>query len=211
MSRILPALAAALLLLTAGCNLAVNRSLRMADGEQRSEGLNTVNGSITIGRDCRLGGPARTVNGRIRVGEGSEVETLQAVNGRIELGARVSVEGDVEAVNGSVTIAAGSRVDGDVSSVNGHIVLEDVDVHHDVATHNGDIDLEGGTVVGGDVVVKKSGGRSDRTRVLAITLSGRSVVRGDIVVEERDIEVEVRIEEGSEVRGRVVGATVIRP
>ncbi len=124
MTRTTPLIAAAALLLVAGCNTTINRSLRLHDGESHRGGLTTVNGSVHIGSECRLAGAARTVNGRISVGDDSEVETLQAVNGGISVGRRV---------------------------------------------------------------------------------------RGDVVVEDDDIRVEVRIEEGSEVRGKVRGATVIRP
>jgi predicted acyltransferase (DUF342 family) len=76
-----------------GCDASVNSSKHLSDGE-RSTGLNSVNGSIYVGSRCTVDGSCHTVNGRIEVGDGSQVEALETVNGRIQIGANVEVGGD---------------------------------------------------------------------------------------------------------------------
>ena len=57
--------------------------------------------------------------------------------------------------------------------------------------------------------MKDTKGNSDRHRRLTIELSGESVVEGDIIVEDRDIEVQVYLLDDSKVLGRVKNAEVI--
>jgi len=64
-----------------GCNMSVNRTIRIEDGETVRHSLNTVNGSVIIGKDCVIEGSCRSVNGSVLVGSRSKVGDLQSVNG----------------------------------------------------------------------------------------------------------------------------------
>ena len=72
-----------LLLFGYACNVEVNQSVRIDDGTKHRDDITTVNGSITIGKDCEVLGLCRSINGNIRVGEGSTVRDIQSVNGKI--------------------------------------------------------------------------------------------------------------------------------
>jgi len=192
-----------------GCNFKVNKSIYVDDGESVRSSLNTVNGSISIGTDCRVDGGCRSVNGDIEVGAYSRVEDLQAVNGGIDIEREVVVRGDVESVNGSVYCEEGTEVSGTVSTVNGGIDLENTLVKRDLTTYNGDILLSDETTVVGDIIVKKNRGRSHRRHPLRIEIRDNSVVQGDIIVKDRDIEVIVELSSGGRVEGRVRNAEVV--
>jgi len=192
----------------AGCDVSVNKSIRIEDGQEVHKSLSSVNGSIKIGSDCEVHGNAKTVNGSIRVGDGSKVEDLSTVNGRVEIGDKVSVDGSMKTVNGRVRAGKDSEIRENIKTVNGSITLIGATVGRDILTHNGDITLTEGSVVSGDIVVNKSGGFSIKTRRMTITLSGKSVVEGDINIKDKKIKATVILEEGSEVKGEVRGATV---
>ena len=82
----------------AACDVSVNRSIRVADGESVEGDRITVNGRIRIGSGAEVRGDCQTVNGRITVGDDSRVGSLSTVNGRIMLGQNVTVEGDLATV-----------------------------------------------------------------------------------------------------------------
>jgi DUF4097 and DUF4098 domain-containing protein YvlB len=195
--------------LTSAIDLGINSSIRITDGEKRSDGCATVNGSITIGSDCIVGGSCSTVNGQITVGNNTKAYQLQTVNGGIEIGTDVEVKDDVQTVNGNIRIDKNGKIYGDVSTVNGDIDLISTVVEHGISTHNGDINLVEGSVVKEDIIIKESHGNSDRHKPLEITISDKSVVQGDILVQEDDIEVIVYLEKGGKVLGKVDGAKVI--
>jgi len=98
-----------------GCNLTVNQSIRVKDGEIRNTGLTTVNGNIDVGRECEIHGTCRAVNGSIEIGANSIVEDLQSVNGRIDVEENVHVRGNIASVNGSVYCKTGSKIDEEIS------------------------------------------------------------------------------------------------
>ncbi len=199
-----------MLLLTACCGTSINSSIQLADGEKRTGGLNSVNGSITIGRNCDVQGECGTVNGYIRVGEGSSVGSLGTVNGGISVDADVSVDGDVGTVNGAVNCGAGATVNGEISTINGEIVLENAHAGKDVSTCNGDILLKDHSRVAGDLVVEKTmGSNSQARRELRIEILDGSVVEGNVLVHEDDLEVVVTISGGGEVQGEIIGARVV--
>ncbi len=198
-----------LLISMAGCNVSVNKSLYVANGE-KSPGQNTVNGNIDIGKSCEITGKCRTVNGHIDVGESSQVRTLETVNGSIALAARVTVEGDLKAVNGAVTCQGGTTVEGRIAVVNGMISLQGAAIDEGITDHNGDIILSGKSTVRGDIVIKKSHNHPRRTKPIVITISENSVVMGDIISYEHNTPVVVRLLSGGRVNGRIENAEVVR-
>lgn len=200
--------AAMAILLTGCCGTSVNQSINVGDGEKRTGTLQSVNGSITLGRGCEVDGKCRTVNGGIRVGDDSTVGDLGTVNGGVTLGRDVTVNGDVDTVNGAVRCGRGAAVGGEISTVNGEIVLENTTVARDVRTHNGDILLRDQSRVGGDLVVEKSRGSNSFRRELRIEIGDGSVVEGDVVVRDDDIDVVLYLSGGGTVKGEVIGAKI---
>lgn len=192
-----------------GCNLRINKSITIDDGRTVRGSQNTVNGSIHIGSDCKLNGNCRSVNGVIRVGSDSKVRDLQAVNGRVTVERNVIVRGKIESVNGSVSCDQGVEIYKSITTVNGSIDLENTMVERDINTYNGDITLSDETNVRGDIIVKKSKGRSRRRRRLTIEITEDSVVEGDIIVKDRTMDVKVILSQGGRVEGRIKNAEVI--
>jgi len=218
----------AFFLLTA-CNVGVNKSIHIRDGEKVSHGQSTVNGSIYIGSHCRVSAGCSTVNGKIEVGSNSEVESLRTVNRGIRVGKDSVVDGSAVTVNGSIKLKEGVRVDGDIDTVNGNIscgkgvriegevatVNGDVDivngiVKEDIKVNNGDITLSDESVLTGNIVIKRSGGFKLRTRKVAIRITGGSLVKGDILVKDSKTRVTVYLSNGGEVAGKIRGAEVVK-
>jgi hypothetical protein len=182
-----------------GCELSINSPVVVPDGESRVGLLTTVNGDVTIGKDCTIEGSSTTVNGSINVGDGSIVEDLNAVNGLIRVGKGVSVQGNIESVNGLVELGAESEVSGNVGTVNGAIELDTV---------NGDIELRNNSVVKGDVVIKDKADISKRQSPIEIKVTGGSIIEGDVVV-KRNVDVRLILSDGGKVLGQVEGAEII--
>ncbi len=199
---------AALIFLWA-CNVSVNQSVTVKDGATRIGTINTVNGNIVIGNHCVVKGSARAVNGRIEVGEKSRVQSLQTVNGPVSIGRDTQVDGDIGSVNGSITCDAGVSVLGKVAGINGVIELKRTTVERDVTTVLGNVSLLDHSVVNGDLVVKEAKGSSHKNRRLKIVLDDGSVVKGDVRVEDPDIQVQVYLSNGAKVEGRVIDAEVV--
>ena len=191
-----------------GCNAGVNRSLSVKDGES-SGGLNTVNGSIRIGRDATVDGGSRSVNGSIVVRDGSKVGGLATVNGSIDVNRNVSVDGDLESVNGSIKSATGTTVDGDIATVNGRLRLAGTTINGKIKTHNGSISLSEGSRVKRDIVVARKRGVG-RHRSLNIEIQDGAIVEGNIIVEDPERKVTVYLEDDCEVIGEIRGAEVVR-
>ncbi len=192
-----------------GCDVSVNRSIHIADGES-SHGLSSVNGSIHIGSRCRIDGGSHTVNGSISVGDDSRVRGLETVNGRIHLEANVDVDGDAGTVNGAIECGGGSKIHGSVSTVNGRIEMSNTEVDGEVSTVNGDVLLREKSIVRGDIVIKgRHGGFFDHHH-LDIRISGGSWVEGGIKVHGEDIEVKVYLSADSTVKGEIQNAQVIK-
>ena len=151
----------------------MNKSIRIDSGSQ-SDGESTVNGSITVEGNAVVSGSLETVNGRIRIGDGAQLQDASTVNGRIRIGSGVSVD-DVESVNGSIGIDQNATIAGDVSVVNGRIDLESGgNVAGDVSNVNGELRIVG-TEIGGSVTTVSGD----------IWVTDNSTVRGDVVVEGR--------------------------
>lgn len=190
-------------------DIGINKDLYVEDGETQRGDLTSVNGSITIGENSEVRGTCNTVNGRIRVGEKARVEGLNTVNGTIDVRRNVIVEDEIASVNGDISTSEGCEIRSDVASVNGTIELIGTEVSDDVTTINGNVYLRGGTIVAGNVVVKRVTGNRGNQHV-KIVLEDGSKVRGDIDVRDRDVRVTVYLRDGSEVAGEIINARVER-
>ena len=208
--------------------LAQNR-IRSRDRDFRGS-RNTLNRNVSIPANAEVDGTIRSVNGAIEVGEEAQVGNLNTVNGTIRLRTEVIVRGDVGSVNGGVTLYDKVRVNGNVTNVNGRIRIEqDVVIRDNVETVNGSVNIEKGTVernvttyngnimlrnnsrVKGNIVIEENRGWSRNQRRLTIDISRESVVEGDIIIEDDDIEVTVYISDGGKVEGNIDNkAEVIR-
>lgn len=167
-------------------------------------GVSTVNKSIRID-DNSTAGNVNSVNGSIRVGENAVVKSIDSVNGSVNLDNGVRVERGIETVNGSVILRPGCQVDGNVETVNGGMRLQDTSVAGDVSTVNGAIRLREGTVVTGNVVVRKPGGWSSKPRKPVKVEIGENVqVHGDLIFEQA---VELKLH-GSARVGEIIGEEV---
>ncbi len=186
-----------------------NKSIRLGDGETRDGDLSSVNGKISVGDDATVGGDCSTVNGSISVGSNSRVESLETVNGSIKVDRRTVVEDEVETVNGSVTLGDGTTAES-VATVNGKIRLDGAEIERGVKTVNGDIELTGATV-GGDIVIQENRGNgSGRQRSRRIELDEGSIVQGDVINEDPDVEVRVYLRAGSRIEGRTENVELIK-
>lgn len=217
-TRYLPAIAGIVVasLLFGAADAAVNKSIRIDDDSQIS-GQSTVNGSITLGNNVIVDGSVQTVNGAIRIGDGSRVDTAQTVNGAVRIGdgltatgiesvnggirvgqdARIS--GDVSVVNGKVEIGRGGDVNGDVSNVNGEISIEGSRVGGSLTTTTGDVLLTDQSTLEGDLVVKAPRGFNWRRRQPPrVVIGPGSRVLGTIVAEH---DIELFISDSAEVNG----------
>lgn len=201
---------ALLVALAMGCESSINKNIYVQDGERRDSGVNTVNGSITIGSDCVIRGDCRSVNGSIRVGQNSQVRELQVVNGNIELGANSRARGDIVTVNGAITLGSGTVVTGDVQTINGGIELDHATVENDLTLYNGEIRLTNGSIVKGDIVIKDSKGKRSKEPVIRIRIEDSCVVEGDITVWEREAAVKIYLGKEARIGGEVTGAEVVR-
>lgn len=207
-----------LLLAVPAFGASINKSVKIAAGET-ARGATSVNGSITVGENAVVTSGIKTVNGSIRVDDGSKIETastvnggvrvadnvqaddLTTVNGTVRVGRRSTVDGEIEAVNGKISVDTGSTVSKGVSNVNGHIELTGSEIGGDVTTVTGDISLADSAVVKGDLIVEKPSnwgwGKSNK-REPRIVIGPGSVVEGVIRLER---EVELYISETAEVGG----------
>ena len=198
------------LILFVSCNIRVNKSITIEDGDTVRSSLTTVNGNIRVGSECEIRGACRSVNGNIRIGDNSDVKSLQAVNGSIHLDEDVYVSGKIESVNGSVQCQMGVEIRGKIRTVNGRIELMKTRVRDDVTTYNGPILLADQSVIQGDVIVNEAkGSRRDRVRPLRIEIRDNSVVDGDIIVKDNARNVKVYLSGGGEVKGRIVNAELM--
>jgi len=57
-----------LLFFVSSCNIEVNQNVRIENGEKYTDDINTVNGSIIIGKNCAISGDCRSINGSLEVG-----------------------------------------------------------------------------------------------------------------------------------------------
>ncbi len=195
----------------------VNKSIKVADGAE-SDGVSTVNGSITIGKNATITGSVETVNGTIRIDENSRVEDAEtvngsirvaagvtaedvtSVNGSIRLGEEVTVGGEVSVVNGKISLDKGTSVVDDVSNVNGEITVVGAEIGGNLETVNGDVTLTDNSTLRGDLIVEepRGWGWKKKRRKPIIIIGPNSTVMGQIRLER---EVELFISESAEVGG----------
>ena len=91
----------------------VNGSITAESGQTVGE-LQTVNGSIRLGRDVTVNGSIETVNGSIFVDRGGKVRNnVETVNGAIGLVA-TQLGGGIQTVNGDITVGIESVVKGGI-------------------------------------------------------------------------------------------------
>jgi hypothetical protein len=177
----------------------VNGSISVGAGAVVDGTLETVNGTIRIDRDARVG-DVETVNGSIRIDSGVSAEDLESVNGSIRLASNVTVDGEVTVVNGKITLEEGTKVADGVSNVNGEISLTAAQVGGDLETVNGDVNLLSGSVLEGDLLIEKPGGmgwfRDKRKPRVVIGENAR--VNGTIRLKR---EVDLYISDSAEVGG----------
>ncbi len=207
----------------------INKSIFVADGEHKSNGLRSVNGSITVGNEATVDGDCSTVNGRISIGENASVgevgcvngsisldrnskaREVGCVNGSIKLGGEVQVDGDVSTVNGSISTKREVEIAGDMGTVNGDIVSARTFIAGNIETVNGDIDLLDQSVVRGDIIVNRDRKKPRKQfKELVITIDEGSKVKGNIEVKGDDPNVTVVLADGGEVLGEIINAKVIR-
>jgi len=183
----------------------INKSIKIEAGSE-SSGATSVNGSISVGENAVVTGGVRTVNGKIRVDAGANIEnastvngsvriadnvrshSLSTVNGSVRVGESATVDGDIEAVNGRISVEKGSTVSDDVGNVNGQIELSGTEVGGDVSTVSGDIDIVDGSVVKGNIIVEEPsswGWGKSKTRKPRIVIGPGSTVEGVIELERQ--------------------------
>jgi DUF4097 and DUF4098 domain-containing protein YvlB len=168
----------------------------------------TVNGRITVGSSTQVGA-LHTVNGSVDIARDVVVAgSVGTVNGSLSLAENVTVEGDLETVNGALSCAGGT-VTGEASTINGTISLAGTRVGGSVATTNGAERLRGQSRVVGDIVIHGTKPRRPAARPLVITIAEGSVVEGDVIVRDDDRKVQVILESGGTVLGKVVNAEVV--
>ncbi|MFZ0390801.1 MAG: hypothetical protein WAN36_10125 [Calditrichia bacterium] len=184
----------------------INESIRIQNGEKVDKDLNTVNGSIFIGKNASVEGDCHTVNGQISLSEKARTGDLNSVNGQVEIDSGSEIQNSVSTVNGSISIRKDCQIKESVTTVNGQIELRGVHVEKNVETVNGNIKLEDHAKIEGDIVVHyKSSGKED---AVEINISGGSVVKGNIIVEDEERGVIVRISSDSRVNGEIRNAQV---
>ena len=202
----------ALFLLFSGCDMdiSVNKDVTIPAGSRHKDGVTSVNGNIRVESDAVVNGPCTTVNGRIDVSDNSQVEELTTVNGRIRLGENVVVDGEVTTVNGGVRSGRNTEIRAGINTVNGDVDLAGTRCARNIETVNGNITLSEGAVVEHDVIIGEVRGDSDKPRKITIRLSGGSIVKGNIEVQDRSVEARVILSEGSRVEGEIIDAEVVQ-
>lgn len=207
----------ALLMFAFQAQASVNKSVKIPDGGTAS-GASSVNGSVTVGTYATINGDLETVNGSIRIGEGTtlaDAETvngslrvgdsvrarnLETVNGKILVGGNVTVDGGISAVNGKIEVGAGTQVARDVENVNGQIELSGSRISGGVKTVNGSVYVVDGAVVRGNLTVEKPNNRgwNWNSKKPRIVIGPGSTVEGTIYLEQ---EVELFLSDSATVGG----------
>ncbi len=204
----------------------VNKSLTVGSGTQ-VKNVETVNGSIEV-ESKSSAAEVETVNGSIDVGDDVSVESLATVNGSIRAGSGLKVSADVETVNGRIEIGAGAAIQGSVSTVNGRVTLQQSSVARNVETVNGGLgfnnariggnvelvngraDVLAGTIVAGDLIVRKPKGNwgwGQKSKPPVVVIGAGSEVGGRVIIENE--EARVYIHESARV-GAVEGVRATR-
>ena len=146
--------------------------------------LSTVNGSVKVSANSTIG-DADTVNGSVIFAKNVTAVSAETVNGSIKLGSGCRIEKNVETVNGSISAKSGCDIGGDYETVNGKLKATNAELHGDIKTVNGSIILLDGTIVDGDIVIKKSKGFFNKSKKKKpVVVLGKNVkVKGDLEFE----------------------------
>jgi DUF4097 and DUF4098 domain-containing protein YvlB len=123
---------------------------------QHYDDISLVNGSVKMASNSSAKSVS-TVNGSIELRDNVKLHSASTVNGSIESGSGLQVADELSTVNGKILPGSNAVIGGNVTTVNGDIVLDNSQADRDVTTVNGDIKLTGKTVVKGDVVYKPRG------------------------------------------------------
>ena len=197
------------LIIIFACTTSINESVYVNDGEIREGDIICINGSIIIGQDCKVLGGCKAINGSIKIGKNSEVESIQSVNGPIYIDSNCTVNGNITAINGEVQTSSNVNIIGDVSSINGNISLENTKVTDNVETENGDIILTAASIVEKDILIKGKSKWSDDKRYVEIRLEQGAQVLGNIDVEDEKISVKIYLSNDSKILGDVINAEIV--
>ena len=194
----------------AGCHLAIEGDIFIESGRSVRSSINVIEGDITIGSECFIRASCRTVEGDIEIGRGSRVANLQCVEGNIYVGRDVVVRRDVELVEGDIVCRRGVTVGGNINAIDGRIEIENTVVEEDITTFDADIRLDDRSRVEGDIIIRRSPDDHGRHRQVRIEITGGSVVMGDILNRDENVDVRVYLSNGGRVEGRVRDVEIIR-
>ncbi len=196
--------------------ISINSDVVVPDGET-VDGVSSVNGSVDVGVGSTVNGDISTVNGSISMDERAQAEDIETVNGKIEIGPetvarsletvngsiqvgeRAAISGSIESVNGRITVGSEAVVAGTVGAVNGQLLIQGAEVGS-LANVNGGMVLESGSIVNGELRVRKPRGSDDDPVVVEIHSGVR--VAGPLVFER---PVTLRVHENAEL-GEIRGA-----
>ena len=107
------------LIVTAGCNVAVNEDIHVEAGSESRRGASSVNGDVVVAEKAVVrDGDLKTVNGTIEIKHGARVNRCATVNGSLKVEAEAET-GDLESVNGHLEVERDAAVRGNVKLVNG--------------------------------------------------------------------------------------------
>ncbi len=176
----------------------VNGSVDIRTGAIVDGDISTVNGSVSLANRCKAG-DISTVNGKIEVGSEAVTGSVETVNGAIQIGTRVAIDGSVETVNGRVTLGEDAVVTGTVSAVNGQLLVRGAEVGS-LVNVNGGMILEAGSIVNGELRVRRPRGGDEEPVVVEIHED--VTVAGPLVFER---PVTLRVHERARI-GEVEGA-----
>ncbi len=212
----------ALVLLLAGCN--INKNITVPAHAHWSSGSSTINGEITVGPGAVVNGELRTINGKISVAAGAQTGKLAtinggitqadavhsgelaAINGGISLGKNADVTGDVATVNGDIHAASGVHIGSTVRDVNGNIALCGAQVDGGLSFYNGTALLADGTVMQGNVTVKKTNGTEPSNHEPRLIVGPYTTVTGTIAFERPG---KLYVSDRAVIHG-VTGATAVK-
>ena len=117
-------------------DIQLNKSIEIADGAKHEDDITTVNGSITVGKNCEIKGSCQSINGGIEVGEGSIVSDISSVNGGISIEKNVRVNGEINSINGSLTIKSGTVVTQNIDVINQFIRINGSEIGGNITIDN---------------------------------------------------------------------------
>jgi hypothetical protein len=101
-------------------------------------------------------------------------------------------------------------VRGNINAIDGRIEIEGTVVKDDITTYDADIWIGDRSRIEGDIVIRRSPDEHDRYRRVRIEIAGGSVVEGDIVNRDENVDVRVYLVDGGRIEGRVRDVEVIR-